>query len=151
MTPIRLGINGMGRIGRLALRHALARATAGECRANFVNVGLHEVLDMWIGNSERQLHAVFEEARRRAPTVLFFDEVDTILADPASTDVLWARFYDLKTAKPIFAGADDGIVYSTFQEMAAKNKVAYDFFSTRPAELLGKELPRWRKRLEKGK
>ncbi|MFN0078332.1 MAG: pectate lyase [Prosthecobacter sp.] len=73
------------------------------------------------------------------------------IADPASTDVLWARFYDLQTAKPIFAGADDGIVYSTFQEMAAKNKVAYDFFSTRPAELLGKELPRWRKRLEKGK
>jgi PelA/Pel-15E family pectate lyase len=73
------------------------------------------------------------------------------IADPASTDVLWARFYDLKTAQPIFAGADDGIVYSTFQAMAAKNKVAYDFFSTRPAELLGKELPRWRKRLEKGK
>ena len=73
------------------------------------------------------------------------------IADPASTDVLWARFYDLQTAKPIFAGAQDGIVYHTFQEMAAKNKVAYDFFSTRPAELLGKELPRWRKRLEKGK
>jgi PelA/Pel-15E family pectate lyase len=73
------------------------------------------------------------------------------IADPASTEVLWARFYDLQTAKPIFAGADDGIVYSTFQEMAAKNKVAYDFFSTRPAELLGKELPRWRKRLEEGK
>ena len=73
------------------------------------------------------------------------------IADPASTEVLWARFYDLQTAKPIFAGAQDGIVYSTFQEMAAKNKVAYDFFSTRAAELLGKELPRWRKRLEKGK
>jgi PelA/Pel-15E family pectate lyase len=73
------------------------------------------------------------------------------IADPASTDVLWARFYDLQTAKPIFAGAQDGIVYHTFHEMAAKNKVAYDFFSTRPAELLGKELPRWRKRLEKGK
>ncbi len=73
------------------------------------------------------------------------------IADPSSTDVLWARFYDLQTAKPIFAGAQDGIVYHTFQEMAAKNKVAYDFFSTRPAELLGKELPRWRKRLEKGK
>ncbi|MEZ4394220.1 MAG: ATP-binding protein [Polyangiales bacterium] len=56
----------------------LARATAGECGAHFMAVGLHEVLDMWIGNSERQLHAVFEEARRRAPTVLFFDEVDTL-------------------------------------------------------------------------
>ena len=56
----------------------LARATAGECGAHFVSVGLHEVLDMWIGNSERQLHAIFEDARRRAPTVLFFDEVDAL-------------------------------------------------------------------------
>ncbi len=56
----------------------LARATAGECRAHFINVGLHEVLDMWLGNSERQLHTIFEEARRRAPSVLFFDEVDAL-------------------------------------------------------------------------
>ncbi len=56
----------------------MARATAGECGAHFVSVGLHEVLDMWIGNSERQLHAIFEDARRRAPTVLFFDEVDAL-------------------------------------------------------------------------
>jgi len=70
------------------------------------------------------------------------------VADPSSTEIYWARFYDLKTAKPIFAGADDGIVYGTFSEMAAKNKVSYDFFTTRPAELLGKETDRWRKRLE---
>jgi SpoVK/Ycf46/Vps4 family AAA+-type ATPase len=56
----------------------LARATAGECRAHFLSVGLHEVLDMWIGNSERQLHQIFEDARRRAPSVLFFDEVDAL-------------------------------------------------------------------------
>lgn len=56
----------------------LAKATAGECRAHFINVGLHEVLDMWIGNSEKQLHQIFEDARRRAPAVLFFDEVDAL-------------------------------------------------------------------------
>ncbi len=56
----------------------LAKATAGECRAHFMNVGLHEVLDMWIGNSEKQLHQLFEDARRRAPSVLFFDEVDAL-------------------------------------------------------------------------
>jgi SpoVK/Ycf46/Vps4 family AAA+-type ATPase len=56
----------------------LARATAGECRAHFMNIGLHEVLDMWIGQSERALHALFEDARRRAPSVLFFDEVDAL-------------------------------------------------------------------------
>jgi len=71
--------------------------------------------------------------------------------DPACTDVIWARFYDLQTGKPIFAGAEDGIVYATFHEMAAKNKVAYDFFSTRPKELMEKESARWKKRLEKAK
>lgn len=71
------------------------------------------------------------------------------VTDPASTEVHWARFYDLQTGKPIFAGADDGIIYGNFSEMAAKNKVAYDFFSSRPRELFEKELPRWKKRLQK--
>jgi SpoVK/Ycf46/Vps4 family AAA+-type ATPase len=56
----------------------LARAIAGECGAHFNAIGLHEVLDMWIGNSEQRLHAVFEEARRKSPSVLFFDEVDAL-------------------------------------------------------------------------
>jgi PelA/Pel-15E family pectate lyase len=71
------------------------------------------------------------------------------VTDPASTEVHWARFYDLQTGRPIFAGADDGIIYGSFSEMAAKNKVAYDFFSSRPRVLFEKELPRWRKRLQK--
>jgi transitional endoplasmic reticulum ATPase len=54
----------------------LARATAGEVKAGFIAVGIHDVLDMWIGNSERNLHTLFEQARRNAPCVLFFDEVD---------------------------------------------------------------------------
>lgn len=56
----------------------LARATAGECDAAFLNVEIDQVLDMWFGESERKLAAVFEEARRRAPAVLFFDEVEAI-------------------------------------------------------------------------
>lgn len=56
----------------------LARATAGEVNAAFIAVGIHEVLDMWIGNSERNLHELFERARRNAPCVLFFDEVDAL-------------------------------------------------------------------------
>jgi SpoVK/Ycf46/Vps4 family AAA+-type ATPase len=56
----------------------LARATAGEMKASFIAVGIHDVLDMWIGNSERNMHALFEMARRRAPCVLFFDEVDAL-------------------------------------------------------------------------
>ena len=56
----------------------LARATAGEIKAGFISVGINDVLDMWIGNSERNLHALFEQARDNKPCVLFFDEVDAL-------------------------------------------------------------------------
>jgi AAA+ superfamily predicted ATPase len=56
----------------------IARATAGEIAAGFISVGISDVLDMWIGSSERNLHAIFEQARRHAPCVLFFDEVDAL-------------------------------------------------------------------------
>jgi len=54
----------------------LARALAGEIGARFFNVGLSDVLDMYIGESERKLHELFENARRQPPSVVFFDEVD---------------------------------------------------------------------------
>jgi AAA+ superfamily predicted ATPase len=56
----------------------LARAVAGELGARFVTVGLHQILDMWLGNSEKQLHELFDMARRNTPCVLFFDELDAI-------------------------------------------------------------------------
>lgn len=56
----------------------LARATAGEIKASFLSIGINDVLDMWIGSSERKLHDVFVQARRQAPCVLFFDEVDAL-------------------------------------------------------------------------
>ena len=56
----------------------IAKATAGEIDAKFINIGLHDILDMWVGNSEKNLHEVFELARKNAPCVLFFDEVDAI-------------------------------------------------------------------------
>jgi AAA+ superfamily predicted ATPase len=61
----------------------LARATAGEIRAGFLAVGINDVLEMWIGNSERNLHALFDQARRNRPCVLFFDEVDALAASRA--------------------------------------------------------------------
>ncbi len=56
----------------------IARATAGELEARFMAIGLHEVLDMWLGESEKHVHDVFEVARRNAPCVVFFDELDAI-------------------------------------------------------------------------
>lgn len=56
----------------------LARATAGECGAKFYNVSITDVLDMYIGESERKLHEIFEQARRTSPSVIFFDEIEAI-------------------------------------------------------------------------
>ena len=56
----------------------IARATAGELGARFLGIGLSDILDMWLGQSERRLHEIFEHARRNAPCVLFFDELDAI-------------------------------------------------------------------------
>ena len=56
----------------------IARATAGELGAKFLSVGLSDVLDMWIGNSEKNLHQIFETARANSPCVLFFDEIDAL-------------------------------------------------------------------------
>ncbi|MCE9609778.1 MAG: AAA family ATPase [Chthoniobacter sp.] len=59
----------------------LSRATAGEIQANFLSIGIHQILDLYLGNSEKNLHALFELARTHAPSVLFFDEVDALAAD----------------------------------------------------------------------
>lgn len=56
----------------------IARATAGELSATFISVGLADVLDMWLGQSEQKLHGIFEAARRQRPAVLFFDEIDAL-------------------------------------------------------------------------
>jgi AAA+ superfamily predicted ATPase len=56
----------------------LARAVAGELGAGFLAVSLTDVLDMYLGQSERNLHQLFELARREAPCVMFLDEVDAI-------------------------------------------------------------------------
>ena len=60
-----------------------ARATAGQIQASFISIGIHDVLDMWMGNSEKRLHDIFELARRQTPCVLFFDEIDALGASRA--------------------------------------------------------------------
>lgn len=56
----------------------MARAVAGECNASFISVGISDVLNMWIGESERNLGECFEKARANPPCVLFFDELDAL-------------------------------------------------------------------------
>lgn len=56
----------------------IARATAGECRANFYPVHITDILDSYKGVSEQNLKDIFDKARFQKPSILFFDEVDTI-------------------------------------------------------------------------
>jgi SpoVK/Ycf46/Vps4 family AAA+-type ATPase len=56
----------------------IARALAGELGAKFISVGMADVLDMWLGESEKRLQRIFDIARRNAPAVLFFDEIDAL-------------------------------------------------------------------------
>jgi SpoVK/Ycf46/Vps4 family AAA+-type ATPase len=56
----------------------IARAVAGELGARFIAVSFADIIDMFVGQSERNIHELFEVARRNAPCVMFLDEVDAI-------------------------------------------------------------------------
>jgi len=56
----------------------LARATAGETGSTFLDVRISDVLDMWFGQSQQKLKTLFDKARDKAPSVLFFDEVEAL-------------------------------------------------------------------------
>ncbi|OBG76359.1 MULTISPECIES: 26S protease regulatory subunit [unclassified Mycobacterium] len=56
----------------------IAKAVAGELGANFYQVGIADVLHHYLGDSERSIRSIFDTARRNAPCVLFFDEVDAL-------------------------------------------------------------------------
>ncbi|KQY36759.1 AAA family ATPase [Nocardia sp. Root136] len=56
----------------------IASAVAGELGANFYPIEITDILDIYTGASERNVHSIFEMARRNAPCVLFLDEVDAL-------------------------------------------------------------------------
>lgn len=56
----------------------IAKATAGQINARFISVSLNDILDMWVGSSEKNLHEIFELARNHTPCVLFIDEIDAL-------------------------------------------------------------------------
>jgi transitional endoplasmic reticulum ATPase len=59
----------------------LARAVASESASNFISIKGPELLDKYVGESEKGVREVFEKARENAPTVVFFDEIDAIAGE----------------------------------------------------------------------
>lgn len=55
-----------------------ARAIAGECGASFYNVGIEDILDMYVGESEKNIKALFDTVRENRPCVVFIDEIDAL-------------------------------------------------------------------------
>ena len=56
----------------------IARAVAHETSAHFVHINGPEVIDKWYGSSEARLREIFDEAEKKAPAIIFIDEIDAL-------------------------------------------------------------------------
>lgn len=56
----------------------LAKAIAGETKANMLIVNIHQVLNKYVGTSEKNMEAIFRQAREHTPCIIFFDEFDAL-------------------------------------------------------------------------
>jgi AAA+ superfamily predicted ATPase len=90
----------------------IARALAGELGASFIAVSLADVLDMWLGQSERNLRALFDTARGQRPSIIFLDEVDALgqkrthlRSNPAMRGTVNQLLYEMDGA----IGNNDGV------------------------------------------
>ena len=54
----------------------IMKAAAGECSSSFINAKISDVLDMYVGNTEKNIHNIFETGRKNLPCILFFDELE---------------------------------------------------------------------------
>jgi transitional endoplasmic reticulum ATPase len=59
----------------------MAKAVANEAQSNFISIKGPELLNKYVGESEKGVREVFEKARSNAPTVIFFDEIDSIAGE----------------------------------------------------------------------
>ena len=64
----------------------LAKAVASESEANFISIKGPELLSKWVGESEQGVREVFRKAKQTAPTVIFFDEIDSIASTRSAND-----------------------------------------------------------------
>ncbi len=89
----------------------LARATAGEAKAHFVAVAITDVLDKYIGESERKLAQAFAQARARKPAVLFFDELEALASRRRSSgDVGASLVSTFLSEMDGFSGSSEGVL-----------------------------------------
>lgn len=69
----------------------LARAIAGETRWTFFEISPSQCLSKWSGESERQIRKYFKMASQYKPSILFFDEIDSIACSRSSMEEINSR------------------------------------------------------------
>ncbi len=62
----------------------LAKCVATECKMNFMSVKGPELLNMYIGESEKNVRDIFNKARKNSPCIIFFDELDALAPNRGS-------------------------------------------------------------------
>ena len=97
----------------------------------------------WFESAKLQGIRVEKQADLKSP---IHGENSVIVRDSAAPP-LWARFYDLKTQKPIFCDRD-GIPKPTIAEISYERRNGYAWYGSWPQSLLEKDYPAWKKRME---
>jgi len=64
----------------------LAKAVANESQANFISIKGPELLSKWVGESEKGVRKIFDKARQAAPSIIFFDEIDSLAPGRKSSE-----------------------------------------------------------------
>ena len=64
----------------------VVKAVAGETGANLIEVKIHDVLDMWVGNISKAVKKIFDTARKNTPCIVFIDEAEMLGSNRDSTD-----------------------------------------------------------------
>ncbi len=71
----------------------LSEAIAGETQVTYIKANIAEILNKWVGNSEKNLHNLFETARMKQPSLIFFDEIEALGGDRQEVQEHWGRIF----------------------------------------------------------
>ncbi|QIW23414.1 AAA family ATPase [Sulfolobus sp. S-194] len=90
----------------------MMRALANEAKINFIYVNVSDIMSKWYGESEARLRELFNNARKNAPCILFFDEIDTIgvKRESHTGDSVTPRLLSLMLSEIDGLQSEDGVI-----------------------------------------
>ena len=90
----------------------MMKALANEAKINFIYVNVSDIMSKWYGESEARLRELFANARKNAPCILFFDEIDTIgvKRESHTGDSVTPRLLSLMLSEIDGLSSEDGVI-----------------------------------------